>query len=336
MKKLNFLVLASGSNTKLINAIVKAGHSYVLYDPEDLYLFVSEIENGFDRLYFGSENLETPERVYMKNFDAVISRIGKSLSHGSAILRHLTENLGLISCQAPDGLLTASDKLKTTQKLSFHGLRVPRTIYAKKPIHIDFLLKKVGGLPAVAKLLQGSQGVGVSILETPLATNTTLESFWKSNIDVKIQSFIDAGGKDIRAIVIGNKVSVAMERTANKGDFRANISKSGSGKKIELSNEDKELCIKASKAVGLEFSGVDLMKDKEGKSYIIEVNGNPGSKIINITGHNYFEDLIDYMSNIIQNKENTKTLSDENDSKTKMYSSETERLQAEYPNLFKF
>jgi ribosomal protein S6--L-glutamate ligase len=295
MSNLHFLVLATGPQDNLIKAIESEGHTYELHNPNDLYLYISQSENGYDRLYNGHSSLLKPERLKAKAYDAVISRIGESLAHGASILRHVNENLGIYSTQDADGLQTASDKLKTTQKLSYRGLRVPKTIYAKNPLHCEFLLEKVDGLPAVAKLLQGSQGVGVNILETPRATNTMLQSFAKSKLDVKIQKFIDASGKDIRAIVIGDTVSVAMERTANKGEFRANLSMNGSGCKVELSPEDTDICIKAARAVGLEFAGVDIMKDKDGKTYVIEVNGNPGSKIIKVTGHDYFIDLVKHV-----------------------------------------
>lgn len=307
MNKLKILVLATGQQTKLTDAIEAAGHSYELHNPDDLYLFVSESENGYDRLYNGHSSLLKPERLRANSYDAVISRIGHNLTHGASILRHVNENLGIYSTQDADGLETASNKLKTTQKLSSNGLKVPKTIYAKNPIHCDFLLEKVDGLPAIAKLLQGSQGVGVNILETPRATNTMLQSFAKSRLDVKIQKFIEAGGKDIRAIVIGDTISVAMQRTANKGEFRANLSMNGSGEKIELSAEDKEICIKAAKAVGLEFAGVDIMKDADGKTYVIEVNGNPGSKIIEVTGHNYFTDLVAFVEKKAKKKSSNET-----------------------------
>jgi ribosomal protein S6--L-glutamate ligase len=134
----------------------------------------------------------------------------------------------------------------------------------------------------------------VCILETKQTTNTVLESFYKNEINVKLQRFVDGNFKDIRAIVVGDKVVVAMERTANGEDFRANLSKNGSGRKVELSSEDQKICISSAKALGLDFAGVDLMKDDKGVSYVIEVNGNPGTKIINITGHNYFADLVKY------------------------------------------
>jgi ribosomal protein S6--L-glutamate ligase len=132
------------------------------------------------------------------------------------------------------------------------------------------------------------------MLETPQAANTTLESLYRLNASLLLQKFVESGSKDIRAIVVGDKVSVAMERTGKK-DFRANISQGGSGRKVELSKEDIDICIKAAKAVNLDFAGVDILKDEQGKTYVIEVNGNPGTKIIEITGHNYFTDLVKYI-----------------------------------------
>jgi len=111
---------------------------------------------------------------------------------------------------------------------------------------------------------------------------------------MKLQKFIESGSTDIRAIVVGDKVAVAMERTGKK-DFRANISQGGSGRKVELSQEDIDICVKAAKVVNLEFAGVDIIKDQNGKTYIIEINGNPGTKIIDITGHNFFVDLVKHI-----------------------------------------
>jgi ribosomal protein S6--L-glutamate ligase len=304
---MNILILSTGRPSRhLVKAIEDKGHTYETHDPRNLYLLVSENENGYDRLYNGSGELDKPERIKAKSIDAVISRIGADLVHGAAILRHLTENLGIYGTQRAGGLELAGNKLKTTQKLSSAGIRVPATVYAKNPVHIDFLINKVGGLPAVGKLLQGSQGKGVFILETPIAANTALESLFKLNVGLKLQKFVDAGSKDIRAIVVGDKVVVSMERTGKK-DFRANISQGGTGRKITLSLEDQEICVRASKAVGLKFSGVDILKDSDGRTYVIEVNGNPGSQIIGITGHNYFTDLVEMVesSSKTHNKSST-------------------------------
>ena len=291
---MKFLILQNSNFIKnLTTAIEKKGHTWEHHKPNDLYLYVSENESGYDRLYNGSTDLETPIRLKAKDYDCVISRIGSNLNYGASILLHLTENLGIKCPQTAEGLLTAQNKIRTTQKLSSQGIRVPRTIMANKPTHVKFLMDKIGGLPAVAKTLTGSQGVGVMILESHNQTNTTLETLHKLEADVLIQQFIESGASDIRAIVVGNEVVVAMKRSGTK-DFRANISQGGSGVKVELSTAEKALCVRAAHAVGLNFAGVDIIKDATGNTYCIEVNGNPGEKLIAITGVNYFEALVDY------------------------------------------
>ncbi|GAB3962988.1 hypothetical protein GCM10028805_65200 [Spirosoma harenae] len=265
------------------------------YEPLDLYLYISELVSGYDRVYDGNPNLEKPLRMKIKDYDFIIPRLSGQLEHKTVILEHLNHNLGIYSPQKAEPLRTASNKILTTLKLSQAGLKTPKTVWSKGPAHVDYIINELlDGLPAVVKSVYGSQGSGVSILETKLSANTVMESFYKHDINVKLQRYIDGNFTDIRAIVVGDEVVTSMERTANKGDFRANLSKSGSGRKISLSHEDQQLCINASRAVGLEYSGVDLMKDKEGVSYIIEVNGNPGTKIIDITGVNFFVNLINY------------------------------------------
>ncbi len=282
-------------NYHLLQALQKAGVEYSAYNPLELYLYVSESINGYDRVYDGRAELDKPERLKIKDYDFIVPRLSGQLEYRTVILEHINANLGVYSPQTATALKTASNKILTTLKLSQAGIRTPKTVWAKAPIHPEYIIKNMlDGLPIVVKTVHGSQGAGVSILETQLSANTTLESFHKCEIDVKMQRYIDGGFKDIRAIVVGDKVVCSMERTANKGDFRANLSKSGSGRSIELSKEDQEICIEANKAVGLEHSGVDLMKDKDGTTFAIEVNGNPGTKIIDVTGVNFFEHLIEH------------------------------------------
>ncbi|MFN8349439.1 MAG: RimK family alpha-L-glutamate ligase [Spirosomataceae bacterium] len=292
---MNILILGTGTpSAHLISAIQKRGHTYEHHDPDNLYLYISESVNGYDRIYNGSPKLDQPVRLKAKSYDAIISRLGAGLDFGATILQHLTENLTIYCPQTADGLLAARDKMKTVMRLSVSGIKVPLTTFAKNPVHVQSLMDSLGGLPVVGKLLKGSQGQGVMIFRDPEQTNTSLESFWKLNIDVMMQRYIESDRKDIRAIVVGEKVVVAMERSGKK-DFRANISQGGSGRLVELTKEQEQICVNASKALGLSFSGVDLMKDENGKNYIIEVNGNPGTKIIDITGHNYFDDLVAFI-----------------------------------------
>jgi len=298
------LVLSTGEPSRYLVAALK-GHEYERRNPDDLYLYVSESVNGYDRIYTGHPDLATPDRLKAREFDAVISRLGSNLNFGATILQHLNENLGIYCPQSASGLLLAQDKMKTVMRLSTAGIRVPLTMFAKNASHVEFIMNKLGGLPVIAKLLKGSQGLGVMICKDQEQTNTTLESFWGQSIDVMLQRFIDAEKKDVRAIVVGSKVVVSMQRTGVR-DFRANISQGGTGTKISLTSDQESMCVKAAQALGLDFAGVDLMTDKDGKSYIIEVNGNPGSKIIEITGHNYFVDLVEHIAKKVRRGQDIK------------------------------
>lgn len=291
---MNVLLLTTGAPSRYLKEALE-GHTYERHNPSDLYLYVSESMNGYDRIYNGHRDLAAPARLKVKDYDAIISRLGSNLAYGATILQHLTENLGIYCPQRADGLLIAQDKMKTIMRLSRYGIRVPMTVFAKNAPHVEHIMGMLGGLPVIAKLLKGSQGLGVMICRDAEQTNTTLESFWGQSIDIMLQRFVDAKRKDVRAIVVGDKVVVAMQRTGVK-DFRANISQGGSGERIELNDEQEQLCINAARATGLEFAGVDLMTDdQDGKSFIIEVNGNPGTKIIDVTGHNYFVDLVNHV-----------------------------------------
>jgi ribosomal protein S6--L-glutamate ligase len=293
-------------NEHLKTALEAENVEFESYDTNELLLLVSESVNGYDRIYNGSLNLEQPVRLKAKDFDFIIPRLSGGLEYRTVIFEHLTKNLGIYAPQTTDGIKTASNKILTTLKLSQEGIRVPKTVWGKAPVHVDFIVNKMlDGLPVICKTVYGSQGVGVCILETKQTTNTVLESFYKNEINVKLQRFVNGSFKDIRAIVVGEKVVVAMERTANSKDFRANLSKSGSARKIELSEEDQKMCVDAAQALGLEFAGVDLMKDEDGISYVIEVNGNPGTKIINITGHNYFVNLVKHCKGKVKPKTNS-------------------------------
>ena len=295
---MKILVLSAAPNSYATQSIVKAGekrgHTMLIKDPSYLYLLISDKVNGYDRVYDGYGQNEKPVRLKAKEIDAIIPRIGHNLAYGCAVLEHLNNNLGIFSTQASIGIKTAADKLISQQKISQAKIRVPQTILGDRANHPSWMVEQVGGLPAIAKGFTGSQGKTVFPLNDEYQTNVFLKNFSTNNENLLLQNFIDSGAKDIRAIVIDGKVIVAMERTAAKGELRANISQGGSGRKIELSEDDKQMCIKAAKACGIECAGVDLMKDKEGKSFIIEINGNYGYKVEQITKVDISTPLIKY------------------------------------------
>lgn len=298
---MNILILSaaprSSATKSLLEAGKKRGHQMTIKDPAYLYLLISDSVHGHDRIYDGYGQDEKPIRVNAKDIDAIIPRIGTNFAYACSVLEHLNNNLRIFSTQTSYGIQVAANKLISGQKLSQAKLRTPKTVLGDRAAHVKWMLDQVGGLPAIAKGLTGSQGKTVLPLIDEYQTNVYLQNFYqqKSRKDnLLIQKLVDAGGKDIRAIVIDGEVVTAMERSAKKGELRANISQGGAGKKIELSKEDKDLCIAASRACGLEVSGVDLLKDPAGVSYICETNGNYGYKIEKITGDDISTPLIKY------------------------------------------
>jgi ribosomal protein S6--L-glutamate ligase len=295
---MKILILSAAPNSSatqsIVNAGKKKGHTMLVMNPANMYLLISDIVNGYDRIYDGTDQLTKPVRLLAKEIDAIIPRIGTNFSYGAAVLEHLNNNLGIFSTQTAIGIKTASDKLISQQKISQAKLRVPRTVLGDRAVHVAWMLEQVGQLPAISKTLTGSQGTGVYPLMDEYQSNVFLENFFQRKENLLLQKFIDGNSKDIRTIVIGGKVVVAMERTAAKGELRANISRGGSGKKIELSTDDKEICIRAARAVGLECAGVDIMKDSEGKTFVIEVNGNYGYHVKDITKTDISTPLIEY------------------------------------------
>jgi len=201
------------------------------------------------------------------------------------------------------------------------------------------MVNQVGGYPAIAKELTGSEGNAVYPMLNDYQSNVFLKNFTKKGKNLLIQGFIDAGGKDIRAIVIDGKVIVAMERTAAKGELRANLAQNGTGKKIELSPEDQELCIRAAAAAGHSVAGVDLMKKSDGQSFIIEVNSNYGYGVEAITGVDISTPLIEYCERNYKNGnssnlDQTAKLFGLPTEKTIVNNLRIENMKTKFPNLY--
>ena len=277
----------------IIRAGEKKGHTMIVHDPANFSPLVSNVESGFDRMYQLMAKGNT--RFNIRDIDIVIPRIAGNLLYNSFIVEHFTENLGIPSIQSAAGLRAASNKFHTIQICSRYGIKTPITVYAKTSNDIDFLIEKVKGIPFIIKYNSGSQGAGVMLVESRKTAISALEGLLKNKADIILQQFIESKGQDIRAVVVGDKVVVAYRRTAPKGDFRSNLSLGGSGELVQLSMDDQIICVKASKAIGLEVSGVDLIKDLKGVTYLNEINSNFGFAGEKITGVSFGEHIINYI-----------------------------------------
>ncbi len=212
----------------------------------------------------------------LKGFDAVIPRIGASITHyGLAVLRQF-EMMGVWSLNESVAIGRSRDKLRSMQIFAKHGLGLPITAFAHDPKQTDEVLKIVGGAPAVIKLLEGTQGIGVVLGETEKSAKSVIEAFRGANVNILVQEFIkEAGSSDIRIFVIGGKVVAAMMRTGAEGDFRSNLHRGGSAKMVKITPEERSTALRAAKVMGLNVAGVDILRSNHGP-VIMEVNSSPG------------------------------------------------------------
>lgn len=319
MKILIYASQPGHSTTRLMDEIKKAnkrqpekeisGEVVYVYD---LYSYCSENTKGFDRVY--KRGVNKSEKLIARDYQAVIPRLaGTGFDFGLVNLRHLNRNLNIFSTATDTGLKFCSNKFLACQMLSEHGLRVPKQILAHRPTDYKELIDMVGGLPCVAKLQRGSMGAGVFILNDVLAASTALRAMEQAQVDVVLTRFIDTGtpANDLRIITIGAETAepkiFAYKRFAVDSDFRSNYSISKRGEKVIITDEEKEMALKASVLLGGGVHGVDIMRDSRdgNKPYIIEVNGCPGlAGIEAVTGENVAGAIIDY---VIENYRNQGT-----------------------------
>ncbi len=212
----------------------------------------------------------------LPKFDAIIPRIGTSRTfYGTAVVRQF-EALGTFSINSSLSITRSRDKLRSLQLLSKKGIGLPITGFAHSLKDVSRLIELVGGPPLVIKLLEGTQGVGVVLVESREAAYSLIQAFMGLNANIIIQEFIrEAKGADIRCFVIGDKVVASMKRQAIPGEFRSNIHQGGTAEPVKTTQAEKEMAVKAAKIMGLKMAGVDLLRSDRGP-LLMEVNSSPG------------------------------------------------------------
>ena len=211
-----------------------------------------------------------------KKVDAVIPRFGFSITHyGNSILRRFAD-MGVPSVASPDAIAIARDKFHSLQVLSQAGIKVPATIMVRNPANISKAIDRVGGVPVIIKLIRGTQGVGVIILESKQAAESTVDALWRLGRHMLIQQYIiESRGTDVRVIVVDGEVVAGYKRIARHGEFRSNIHKGSVGEPIDLSYEHKEMAKKSAYVLNLGVAGVDIIESVKGLM-VLEVNASPG------------------------------------------------------------
>lgn len=255
------------STSRLIESAKARGHEAVVVNHTRCSI---SMESGTNSIYHKVEHLS--------EVDAIIPRIGASVTfYGSAVIRQF-EMQKVFTTLSSLALVRSRDKLRSTQILARNSVGIPKTSFARHPSDVDHLIKEVGGTPLIVKLLEGTQGLGVVLAETPAAAKSVIEAFYGISANILVQEFIaEAKGADIRCIVIGGKVVAAYKRVGKEGEFRSNLHRGGEGVPLKLKRVEKEAAVKAANALGLAVAGVDMLQSSRGP-LIIEVNSSPGLK----------------------------------------------------------
>ena len=284
------------SSNRIIEAAKARGHEVIVIDVLRAYMNIASHKPS---IHYKGEPVE--------GVDAVIPRIGASVTaYGTAVLRQF-EMMGVVSLNESVAITRSRDKLRSMQLLSRKGIGMPLTGYASRPDDIKDMIKMVGGAPLVIKLLQGTQGIGVVLAETQKAAESVIEGFMGVHADILVQEFIkEAGGSDIRCFVIDGKVVAAMKRQGAEGEFRSNLHRGGSSSLIKITPEERSTAVRAAGIMGLNVAGVDLLRSNHGP-VVMEVNSSPGLEgIEGATGKDIAGMIITNLEKLIPGKTGTR------------------------------
>ncbi len=212
----------------------------------------------------------------LETFDAVIPRIGASVTfYGAAVVRQF-EMMGTYCLNESVAITRSRDKLRSLQILARAGIGLPVTAFAHSTDSTDDLINVVGGPPLIVKLLEGTQGKGIVLAENKSAARAIIDAFRGLKANFLVQEYIrEAKGADIRCLVIGDKVVAAMKRQAKPGEYRSNLHRGGTASLIKITPEERSIAVRASKRMGLNLSGVDILRSNHGP-VVLEVNSSPG------------------------------------------------------------
>ncbi len=285
------------SHERIVAAAHERGHEIEVVDTLKCYMNIAA---------------HRPEVRYkgrsLQGFDAVIPRIGASITfYGLAVLRQF-EMMGVYPLNESVAIGRSRDKLRGLQLLSRKGIGLPVTAFAHVTSQADDLIDMVGGTPLIVKLLEGTQGIGVVLTETRTSARSMIEAFGGVQANIMVQEYIkEANGTDVRAFVIGDKVVASMQRKGAPGDFRSNLHRGGKAQSIKITPEERSTAVRAANILGLNVCGVDMLRSNHGP-VVMEVNSTPGLEgIENATGVNIAGLIIEFLEkNAAPNKTKTR------------------------------
>ena len=285
------------SHKRLVEAAEQRGHEIDIIDTLRVYMNITSHRSEIR--YLGKP---------LVGYDAVIPRIGASITfYGLAVLRQF-EVMDVYPLNESVAIGRSRDKLRSLQLLARRGIGLPVTGFAHSTQFADDLIDMVGGAPVVIKLLEGTQGVGVVLAETASSARSVIQAFGGAKVNILVQEFIkEAGGTDIRCIVIGDRVVASMKREGAPDDFRSNLHRGGSADTVRITPEERSTAVRSARILGLNVAGVDMLRSNHGP-VVMEVNSSPGLEgVEKATGLDIAAQIIEFMEkNAKPNKTKTR------------------------------
>lgn len=289
------------STRRLVAEVRERGHKAEVIDTTAVAVHI-----GGDKMSSGEPKIMiaampgVAAATKLPTLDAIIPRIGTSVTfYGLAVVRQF-ESTGVVTTASSNAIACSRDKLQSLQIMTQAGLPIPRTAVVARPEALYAAVEAVGGLPAVVKLIHGTQGRGVFLAHHLASISALLQRVAELNRQAIVQEFIDeAGGRDLRLIVVGGRCVAAMERQAPSGEFRANLHRGATATPYNPDAATTDLATAAAKAHGLAVAGVDLVLSRRGP-LLLEVNSSPGLEgIEKTTGVNVAGEIVEYVENAV-------------------------------------
>jgi ribosomal protein S6--L-glutamate ligase len=331
--KMNIAILSYSSPTYKSNRLIiqegkKRNHNVFVISPDNLVLYLSDKE-GTSRIYTNENKIL--ERL--PTIDAVIPRVATNVSHCASIIDFFINNLGVYSTQSGDSIRVCSSKWWTLMKANENDIKVPKTIYCSdfKSENLDSFVDSLG-FPIILKLNSSSQGIGIIKILEKQTLKTIIETFNRQSKPFLLQEMINTKGKqhDFRTIVIGkNNCVVTMKKTVNGNkEFRTNLARQGVAQSYELTEKERQFCIRVAQTIDSDICGIDWIV-KDGQPVLLENNSNMGTKVIDVVGHNFFEDLFFHIEVAVQDFKKSKKEKDDNQKQNNFLYEEIQNLKNE-------
>ncbi len=277
------------STRRLSEAAFTTGHTAEILDPFGFYLHIG-----------GTGNRITYHGKPAEDFDVIVPRLSRTtVQYGKEVVAHY-EWIGTPVVNRAQAIAAARHKFHSLRILAQHGLPIPPSLTVGSATFLENAVAEVGNYPFILKPFHGTHGTGVMLLDTPTSLTSTVDALCDLHQDYVIQPFIaEAGGVDIRVLVVGGEAVAAMKRSAPPGEFRANIHKGASGEAVALSDEYTRLAIEAAAALELEVAGVDLLQTNKGP-VVLEVNPSPGfEELESVTGIDIAGVIIEFVASYV-------------------------------------